>query len=78
MLTAAARAAGLAHGVAPALTTRLSGVMAQALPHGDGRHVALKEGKNVAAPDHFLAARVRAWSSALNDKAARAYNQHTG
>ncbi len=78
ILTPAARAASLAHGIAPATTVRLSGLAAKLLPKGTGTREPLREGKTVAPPEGFAARRLRAWGSAMNDKAADAYNQRTG
>ncbi|WAL99697.1 SDR family NAD(P)-dependent oxidoreductase [Streptomyces sp. Je 1-369] len=78
VLTPMARAADLVHGVAPGLTTRVSSLAARALPSGTGRREPLAEGKDTAPPAHPVAARVRAWGSALNDKVTHPYNQHHG
>ncbi|MEV8565419.1 SDR family NAD(P)-dependent oxidoreductase [Streptomyces sp. NPDC051322] len=75
VLTPAARAAGFAHGVAPALTTRLTALSARALPAAEGDGGALREGAAVEPPSHPVARKLRAWGSALNDRAAKAYNQ---
>ncbi|MEW2407814.1 SDR family NAD(P)-dependent oxidoreductase [Streptomyces griseoviridis] len=74
VLTPAAKAAQLAHGVAPALTTRLTAVATRLLPApgGDG---ALRQGHEAGAPRGPLARRLRAWGSARNDRAARRLNQ---
>ncbi|MGW2938339.1 SDR family NAD(P)-dependent oxidoreductase [Streptomyces sp. NPDC001156] len=81
VLTPMAKAAGVAHGVAPALTTRLSALAARSLPRspdrGEGR--GLHKGRDVEpGPDrkaHPVARRLRDWGSALNDRAARRLNQ---
>ncbi|WP_435175237.1 SDR family NAD(P)-dependent oxidoreductase [Actinacidiphila sp. bgisy145] len=79
VLTPAAKAAGLAHGVAPALTVRLTALAARALPSGgtDGASgPGLAEGRDVdAAPADPVLRRLRAWGSALNDRAADAFNE---
>jgi NAD(P)-dependent dehydrogenase (short-subunit alcohol dehydrogenase family) len=78
VLTPAAKAAGLAHGVAPALTTRVSALAARALPAapgGDG-DPGLREGHDVhAAPSHPLARKLQQWGSHLNDRAADTFNE---
>ncbi|MGY3203837.1 SDR family NAD(P)-dependent oxidoreductase [Streptomyces sp. TE5632] len=77
VLTPAARAAGLVHGVAPALTTRATSLVARMLPSaGDGRR-GFRRGAEVGPPSHPVARKVRAWGSALNDRASRAYNQRS-
>jgi short-subunit dehydrogenase len=79
VLTPAAHAAGLAHGVAPTLVTRASGLVARLLPDGGGQDgVPLRQGHDLApaaATDGGWAGKVRAWGSALNDRAAARYNQ---
>ncbi|MFK0168687.1 SDR family NAD(P)-dependent oxidoreductase [Streptomyces sp. NPDC090306] len=77
VLTPAARAAGLAHGVAPTLVTRASGLVARLLPDAEGEAGApLRQGHGLEpAGVHGLAGRLRAWGSALNDRAAGRYNQ---
>lgn len=81
VLTPMAKAAGLTHGVAPALTTRLSALAARALPRPpEGSDAAgLHPGRDIEpGPDrsgHPVAARLRDWGSALNDRAARRLNQ---
>lgn len=83
VLTPAARAAGLGHGVAPALTTRLTALSARALPGaprgaeaGPEGAADLREGADVDPPPaHPVVRRLRDWGSALNDRAAHAYNQ---
>ncbi|MER7968455.1 SDR family NAD(P)-dependent oxidoreductase [Streptomyces sp. NPDC005840] len=74
VLTPAARAAQLGHGVAPGLTTRLSALAARALPEpgGDGT---VRQGHEAGKPAHPLARRLRDWGSALNDRAAARSNQ---
>ena len=83
VLTPLAKAAGLTHGVAPALTTRLSAFAARALPAApeSGNVVELHKGRTVEeAADrtaHPVLRRLRGWGSALNDRAARRLNQRT-
>jgi hypothetical protein len=80
VLTPVAKAAGVMHGVAPALTTRLSALAAKALPGSadTGDTSGLRQGRDVqrAAEERTPAAvrRLRKWGSALNDRAARALN----
>ncbi|MGD6741381.1 SDR family NAD(P)-dependent oxidoreductase [Streptomyces sp. BH106] len=74
VLTAPAKAAQLAHGVAPALTTRLTGLTARLLPSADGRGP-LRQGHEAGLPRHRIARKIRAWGSTLNDRATRAANQ---
>lgn len=74
VLTPAARAAGLAHGLAPVLTTRLSAIAARALPTAHGEPE-LRPGADIEPPSHPVGAKLRAWGSALNDRAADAYNE---
>ncbi|MGJ3560855.1 SDR family NAD(P)-dependent oxidoreductase [Streptomyces sp. INA 01156] len=77
VLTPAARVASLAHGVAPALTTRAATLATRMLPSaGDGCR-GLRRGAEVGPPSHPVARKVRAWGSALNDRASRAYNQRS-
>jgi NAD(P)-dependent dehydrogenase (short-subunit alcohol dehydrogenase family) len=75
VLTPAARAADKAHGLAPALTTRLSHAVSSLLPTAEGEPE-LRPGIDVepAAP-RTLGERLRSVGSALNDRAARAYNE---
>ncbi|MEW2544222.1 SDR family oxidoreductase [Streptomyces sp. NPDC047002] len=78
VLTPAARAAGLAHGVAPALTTRLSTVVGRVLPGTDGAEEggeALSPGAAVRPVARPVARVLRRWGSALNDRAAGRYNE---
>jgi NAD(P)-dependent dehydrogenase (short-subunit alcohol dehydrogenase family) len=75
VLTPLAHAAGLLHGVAPAATTRATALTARLLPPPTGEHVPLRKGGAVEPPAHGMAARLRDWASALNDRAAGAYNQ---
>lgn len=75
VLTPAARVADFAHGVAPTLTTRVTALSAKVMPSaGEGRHD-LREGGEIAPPSHPVARKLRAWGSALNDRASQAYNQ---
>lgn len=75
VLTAPAKAAQLAHGVAPGLTTRLTGLTARLLPSAPAEGP-LRQGHEAGPPRHRLARRIRAWGSALNDRAVREANQH--
>ncbi|MCQ1581793.1 SDR family NAD(P)-dependent oxidoreductase [Streptomyces parvus] len=75
VLTAPAKAAQLAHGVAPGLTTRLSSVAARLLPSAAGQGT-LRQGAEAGEPRHPVAKLVRAWGSARNDRAVRRANQH--
>jgi NAD(P)-dependent dehydrogenase (short-subunit alcohol dehydrogenase family) len=85
VLTPAAKAADITHGVAPALTTRLTALAARTLPSAphngsgtgsrDGATVPLAKGAHVPPPTHPVVRRLRGWGSALNDRAAQAYNQ---
>ncbi|MVO89505.1 SDR family NAD(P)-dependent oxidoreductase [Streptomyces sp. p1417] len=77
VLTPAARAADLAHGVAPALTTRLNGLMARLLPEGTGTRESLREGKDIAPPQGAVTGRAQVLGSAMNERAADAYNQRS-
>lgn len=73
-LTPAARAAQLAHGAAPGLTTRLTGLSARLLPSA-GERGPLRQGHEAGLPRNGVARRLRAWGSALNDRAVEAANQ---
>jgi NAD(P)-dependent dehydrogenase (short-subunit alcohol dehydrogenase family) len=85
VLTPAARAAGFTHGIAPTLTTRLTTLSTRALPAaprsgagrpGAGRPAGLRRGSSIRPPaGHPVGRRLRDWGSALNDRAAQAYNQ---
>lgn len=75
VLTPAARAADLAHGVAPALTTHVNSLAARLLPKSTGDRETLREGKDITPPQGAVAGRLQAWGSAMNEKAADAYNQ---
>ena len=75
VLTPLAHAAGLLHGVAPAVTTRLTALATRLLPEPTGERVPLRRGGAVEPPAHGVAARLRGLASALNDRAADAYNQ---
>lgn len=82
VLTPAARAADFGHGLAPALTTKLTTLSARTLPSApsgtetpeDGAD--LRKGADVAPPSHPVARKLRDWGSALNDRASHAYNQY--
>lgn len=80
VLTPAAKAADVFHGLAPVTTTRLSGALARALPDPkDGSSTdgsPRRKGADVGRlAGHPVAKRLRAWGSALNDKAASRYNE---
>ncbi|MBY8882300.1 SDR family NAD(P)-dependent oxidoreductase [Streptomyces sp. PLK6-54] len=83
VLTPLAKAAGLTHGIAPALTTRLSALAVKVLPAppGSGNVVALHKGHAVEGTAerelHPVLRRLRGWGSTLNDRAARRLNQRT-
>jgi NAD(P)-dependent dehydrogenase (short-subunit alcohol dehydrogenase family) len=80
VLTPAARAAGLAHGVAPTLTTKVSALSARLMPGAPGTEPdaeTLAEGGRVTPTARPVLARVREWGSKLNDRAARLYNERT-
>ncbi|MFE9768226.1 SDR family NAD(P)-dependent oxidoreductase [Streptomyces sp. NPDC005808] len=80
VLTPAAHAASLAHGVAPALVTRVSGLAARALPTAPEADPA---GAGTMKQGHFLGdlsqprwrQALRRAGSSLNDRAAQRYNQ---
>ncbi|MFF0740426.1 SDR family NAD(P)-dependent oxidoreductase [Streptomyces sp. NPDC004111] len=74
VLTAPAKAAQLAHGIAPGLTTRLTGLTARLLPAAPGKGP-LRQGHEAGLPRHRIARRLRAWGSARNDRVARHANQ---
>ncbi|WP_406835443.1 SDR family NAD(P)-dependent oxidoreductase [Streptomyces sp. AHU1] len=82
VLTPAARAASLAHGVAPATVTRLSGLVARLLPPpptGDGAvgraGDGIEQGHGVDRDASTWTEKVRRLGSSLNDRAAHRYNQ---
>ncbi|MET8412744.1 SDR family NAD(P)-dependent oxidoreductase [Streptomyces sp. NPDC005195] len=81
VLTPAARAAGLAHGVAPRTVIRLSGLAARLLPQApsaaaDGTAAdPLEEGHSINRSAPTWTERVRRWGSGLNDRAVQRYNQ---
>ncbi|MGW6061863.1 SDR family NAD(P)-dependent oxidoreductase [Streptomyces sp. NPDC055189] len=75
VLTPLARAADLAHGVAPALTTRLNGVVARLLPQAPPGRPRRRRGAEVDPPDGAVSGRFQSWGSALNERSADAYNQ---
>ncbi|MFF8441878.1 SDR family NAD(P)-dependent oxidoreductase [Streptomyces californicus] len=75
VLTAPAKAAQLVHGVAPGLTTRLSGVAARLLPAAPGRGP-LRQGAEAGEPRNPVARLVRSWGSARNDRVVDRANQH--
>lgn len=75
VLTPLARAADLAHGLAPAATTRLNGVVARLLPHAAPGRPPLRRGAEVDPPEGAVSGRFQTWGSALNERAADAYNE---
>jgi NAD(P)-dependent dehydrogenase (short-subunit alcohol dehydrogenase family) len=80
VLTPAAKAADVFHGVAPVTTTRLSGAIARSLPDPPAPAAAdgpRREGADLGPHPvgHGAAGRLRAWGSALNDKASRRFNE---
>jgi NAD(P)-dependent dehydrogenase (short-subunit alcohol dehydrogenase family) len=86
VLTPAAKAADLGHGLAPATTTKLTALAGRALPSApkghetprtdrEGGSADLREGGEVRPPAGAVVRRLRDWGSALNDRAAHAYNQ---
>ncbi|MEU8951062.1 SDR family NAD(P)-dependent oxidoreductase [Streptomyces sp. NPDC048489] len=79
VLTPAARAAGLAHGVAPTAITRISGLAAHLLPQAPSPAGAVaapvEQGHNIDRSALTWAERVRRWGAGLNDRAASRYNQ---
>ncbi|MGW2346937.1 SDR family NAD(P)-dependent oxidoreductase [Streptomyces sp. NPDC001661] len=74
VLTVPAKAAQLAHGVAPGLTTRLNVLVTELLPSASGRG-AFRQGREVDLPRNPIARRIRAWASARNDRAVQDANQ---
>lgn len=82
VLTPAARAAGVAHGVAPRVVTRLSGLAARLLPSppagdrpvGEAGHE-IEQGHGIDRAASTWTERIRRLGSALNDRAAHRYNQ---
>ncbi|MEU0785508.1 SDR family NAD(P)-dependent oxidoreductase [Streptomyces sp. NPDC006173] len=80
VLTPAARAAGLAHGVAPTAVTRISGIAARLLPRapeddGSGPGGDIVQGHGIDRARSTWTEKVRRVGSGLNDRAARRYNQ---
>lgn len=85
VLTPAAKAADVFHGIAPVTTTRLSGALARALPEppdgdeaaGGANGTRRREGADIGRPTarRHMAERLRAMGSALNDKAAARFNE---
>ncbi|MEU5576170.1 SDR family NAD(P)-dependent oxidoreductase [Streptomyces huasconensis] len=75
VLTPAARAADLAHGIAPATTTRLSGLAARLLPRAPVHPRGMRAGKDIDPPRGPVARTVQRAGSALNERAADAYNE---
>jgi NAD(P)-dependent dehydrogenase (short-subunit alcohol dehydrogenase family) len=78
VLTPAAKAADLLHGVAPGTVTRLSGVAARLLPAAPPHPGEPVPGAALPTPHHGPAAKLRAWASALNDRAAPRFNETNG
>ncbi|WP_405590417.1 SDR family NAD(P)-dependent oxidoreductase [Streptomyces sp. NBC_01190] len=76
VLTPAGKAADLLHGIAPVTVTRLSGIAARALPDADGAEGGLRKGRDITERPRGVGERLRAWGSALNDRAAVRLNQH--
>lgn len=83
VLTPAARVASVAHGVAPATVTRLSGLAARLLPRspsaesaaGDSADDGMAQGHTIDRPATTWTETARRLGSGLNDRAARHYNQ---
>ncbi|MFF1399866.1 SDR family NAD(P)-dependent oxidoreductase [Streptomyces sp. NPDC058287] len=79
VLTPAARAASLAHGIAPAAVTRMSGLVNRLLPGAETGHENgaddIVQGHRIDRPSSGWTEKLRGWGSALNDRAARRYNQ---
>ncbi|MGW7066933.1 SDR family NAD(P)-dependent oxidoreductase [Streptomyces sp. NPDC054855] len=75
VLTPLARAADLAHGLAPAATTRLNSVVARLLPQAPSGRPRLRRGAEVEPPKGAVGGRFQTWGSALNERAADAYNE---
>lgn len=75
VLTPLARAADLAHGVAPAVTTRLNGLVARLLPQSAPGRPELRRGAEVEPPKGAVSGCFQTWGSALNERASDAYNQ---
>lgn len=75
VLTPLARAADLAHGVAPAATTRLNGVVARLLPKAPPGRPRLRRGAEIEPPKGAVSGSFQTWGSALNERAADAYNE---
>ncbi|MGW5304160.1 SDR family NAD(P)-dependent oxidoreductase [Streptomyces griseoluteus] len=79
VLTPAARLASMAHGMAPAATTRATGLAARTLPRppaGDEPHP-LRQGHALASPRTPWRRALNKAGRALNDRAAHRYNQRT-
>jgi NAD(P)-dependent dehydrogenase (short-subunit alcohol dehydrogenase family) len=75
VLTPAAKAAAILHGIAPGTVTRLSGLAARLQPDASGTPDGLREGHDVQTSDAGLSGRLRRWGSALNDRASARFNQ---
>ncbi|WP_308117502.1 SDR family NAD(P)-dependent oxidoreductase [Streptomyces anatolicus] len=78
VLTPGARVADLAHGLAPATTTRLSGVAARFLPAAPAHPRGMREGKDIDPPRGPVTGTVQRAGSAMNERAADAYNERDG
>ncbi|MEU1134728.1 short-chain dehydrogenase, partial [Streptomyces sp. NPDC005900] len=70
--------ADLAHGIAPATTTRLSGVAARLLPAAPAHRRGQREGEDIDPPEGPVSRAVQRLGSALNERAADAYNERDG
>jgi NAD(P)-dependent dehydrogenase (short-subunit alcohol dehydrogenase family) len=75
VLTPAGKAADVLHGLAPVTTTRLSALAARVLPDADGAGGGVTPGHEVPVRTGGLTGRLRAWGSALNDRASARFNQ---
>ncbi|MFE1285699.1 SDR family NAD(P)-dependent oxidoreductase [Streptomyces sp. NPDC058751] len=82
VLTPAARAASVAHGVAPTAVTRLSRVAARLLPAPPAAHGGagpaehgIEQGHRIDRTASTWTEKLRRLGSGLNDRAARRYNQ---
>ncbi|MCK7626583.1 SDR family NAD(P)-dependent oxidoreductase [Streptomyces sp. RS10V-4] len=73
VLTPAAKLGALAHGVAPAATTRLTTVVGRLLPSGGGPGTS--EGAEIQGQDQPPAPRLRGMLGVFNERAADRFNQ---
>ncbi|MEW1658902.1 SDR family NAD(P)-dependent oxidoreductase [Streptomyces sp. NPDC093707] len=73
VLTPVAKLGALAHGLAPATTTRVTTAVGRLLPSGGGPGTA--EGIEVQAQDQAPTPRFRGWLGVLNERAADRFNQ---